>query len=209
MALTSINLNKDSMSLKFGWYKTPVPGDREDKEILHARIISQGTLDTKYMCKMISMSSTISSADVKGVLEALNFWMGFHLSEGNSIELDGLGFFTPTLKSRTATDENGKNKVIAEADTVSFRCASSLKEHIREAGLELAKKPKTEKYTQKQRLDNIMKEVNKNRCINCSTCMQINHYSRFLALNDLKLLIGSKQLMQIGQGKQTMYVRPF
>lgn len=67
------------MSLKFGWYKTPVPGDREDKKIPHARIISQGTLDTKYMCKMISMSSTISSADVKGVLEALNFWMGFHL----------------------------------------------------------------------------------------------------------------------------------
>ena len=127
------------MSLKFGWYKTPVPGDREDKKIPHARIISQGTLDTKYMCKMISMSSTISSADVKGVLEALNFWMGFHLAEGNSIELDGLGYFTPTLKSRTVTDENGKTKVIAEADTVSFRCATSLKEQVREAGLEQVK----------------------------------------------------------------------
>lgn len=103
------------MSLKFGWYKTPVPGDREDKKIPHARIISQGTLDTKYMCKMISMSSTISSADVKGVLEALNFWMGFHLAEGNSIELDGLGYFTPTLKSRTVTDENGKAKVIGRS----------------------------------------------------------------------------------------------
>lgn len=149
------------MSLKFGWYKTPVPGDREDKKIPHARIISQGTLDTKYMCKMISMSSTISSADVKGVLEALNFWMGFHLAEGNSIELDGLGYFTPTLKSRTVTDENGKAKVIAEADTVSFRCATSLKEQVREAGLEQVKKAKTEKLTQEQRLENIMKEVNK------------------------------------------------
>ena len=181
------------MSLKFGWYKTPVPGDREDKKIPHARIISQGTLDTKYMCKMISMSSTISSADVKGVLEALNFWMGFHLAEGNSIELDGLGYFTPTLKSRTVTDENGKAKVIAEADTVSFRCATSLKE----------------KLTQEQRLENIMKEVNKNRCINTGTCVQINHYSRFMALNDLKLLIDSNKLVQIGRGKQTMYIRSF
>ena len=174
------------MSLKFGWYKTPVPGDREDKEIPHARIISQGTLDTKYMCKMISMSSTISSADVKGVLEALNYWMGFHLAEGNSIELDGLGYFTPTLKSRTVTDENDKPKVIAEADTVSFRCATSLKEQVREAGL---------------------KEVNKNKCINCSTCVQINHYSRFMALKDLKQLIDSNKLVQIGGGKQTMYIR--
>ena len=194
------------MSLKFGWYKTPVPGDREDKKIPHARIISQGTLDTKYMCKM---SSTISSADVKGVLEALNFWMGFHLAEGNSIELDGLGYFTPTLKSRTVTDENGKTKVIEEADTVSFRCATSLKEQIRKAGLEQVKKAKTEKLTQEQRLENIMKEVNKNRCINTGTCVQINHYSRFMALNDLKLLIDSNKLVQIGRGKQTMYIRSF
>ena len=197
------------MSLKFGWYKTPVPGDREDKKIPHARIISQGTLDTKYMCKMISMSSTISSADVKGVLEALNFWMGFHLAEGNSIELDGLGYFTPTLKSRTVTDENGKAKVIAEADTVSFRCATSLKDQVREAGLEQVKKAKTEKLTQEQRLENIMKEVNKNRCINTGTCVQINHYSRFMALNDLKLLIDRNKLVQIGRGKQTMYIRSF
>lgn len=195
------------MSLKFGWYKTPVPTDREDKEIPHARIISQGTLDTKYMCKMISMSSTISSADVKGVLEALNFWMGFHLAEGNSIELDGLGYFTHTLKSRTVTDENGKNKVVAEADTVSFRCATSLKEQVREAGLELVKKTKTEKLTQEQRWENIMKEVTENKCINRSTCMRINQCSRFMALNDLKQLMDCNRLVQIGNGKQTMYIQ--
>ena len=195
------------MSLKFGWYKTPVPRDREDKQLPHARIIPQGTLDTKYMCKMIATSSTISSADVKGVLEALNFWMGFYLSEGNSIELDGLGHFTPTLKSRVKTDENGKNKVVAEADSVSFRCANSLKEQIREAGLELVKKTNTEKLPQEQRLENIMAEVAKNKCINRSACMKLNHCSQFMALNDLKQLIDSKQLIQIGGGKQTMYIR--
>ncbi|MCL3853718.1 HU family DNA-binding protein [Parabacteroides sp. GYB001] len=195
------------MSLKFGWYKTPVPGDREDKQVPHARIISQGTLDTKYMCKMISMSSTISSADVKGVLEALNFWMGFCLSEGNSIELDGLGYFTPTLKSKITTDENGKNKVQAEIDSVSFRCATSLKEQVREAGLELVKKTNTEKLPQEQRLENIMAEVEKNKCINRSACMKLNHCSQFMALNDLKQLINSNKLIQIGGGKQTMYIR--
>lgn len=197
------------MSIKFGWYKTPVPGDREDKQVPHARVISQGTLNTKYMCKMISMSSTISSADVKGVLEALNFWMGFYLAEGNSIELDGLGYFTPTLKSQAVTDDNGKNKVTAEADSVSFRCATSLKSQIREAGLELVKKVKTEKLTQEQRLENIMTEVKENKCINRSTCMKLNRCSQFMALNDLKLLINSNKLTQIGGGKQTMYIRSF
>lgn len=197
------------MSIKFGWYKTPVPGDREDKQVPHARIISQGTLDTKYMCKMISMSSTISSADVKGVLEALNFWMGFYLSEGNSIELDGLGYFTPTLKSQIQTDENGKNKVIVEADSVSFRCATSLKEQVREAGLELVKKTGSNKPTQEQRLQNILTQVKEQMSINSTTCMQINRCSRFMALNDLKLLLGSNKLIQIGRGKQIMYILPY
>lgn len=197
------------MSIKFGWYKTPVPGDREDKLVPHARIISQGTLDTKYMCKMISTSSTISSADVKGVLEALNFWMGFFLSEGNSIELDGLGYFTPTLKSRIETDENGKNKVIAEADSVSFRCATSLKDQIREAGLELVKKQDNKKVSPEQRAANILAYVKKQMSINCTSCMKINHCTRYIALNDLKKLIDNNQLIQIGNGKQIMYIRPY
>lgn len=197
------------MSIKFGWYKTPVPGDREDKQVPHARIISQGTLDTKYMCKMISTSSTISSADVKGVLEALNFWMGFFLSEGNSIELDGLGYFTPTLKSRIETDENGKNKVIAEADSVSFRCATSLKDQIREAGLEPVKKQDNKKVSPEQRATNILAHVKKQISINCTCCMKINSCTRYIALNDLKKLIENGQLIQIGEGKQTAYIRPY
>lgn len=197
------------MSLKFGWYKTPVPGDREDKQLPHARIIPQGTLDTKYMCKMIATSSTISSADVKGVLEALNFWMGFYLSEGNSIELDGLGHFTPTLKSRLKTDENGKNKVVAEADSVSFRCANSLKEQIREAGLELVKKDKQQKLTPEERAENILSHVKAQMSVNCSTSMRINHCTRYTALNDLKELMDAGKLIRIGHGKQTTYIRPY
>lgn len=197
------------MSIKFGWYKTPVPGDREDKQLAHARFISQGTLDTKYMCKMISMSSTISSADVKGVLEALNFWMGFYLAEGNSIELDGLGHFTPTLKTHETTNEEGKNKVSAEIDSVCFRCATSLKEQVREAGLELVKKTGSHKATQEQRLQNILAQVKEQMSINSTTCMQINRCSRFMALNDLKLLLDSNKLIQIGRGKQIMYILPY
>ena len=37
--------------------------------------------------------------------------------------------------------------------------------------------------------------------------MKLNHCSQFMALNDLKQLINSNKLIQIGGGKQTMYIR--
>lgn len=197
------------MSLKFGWYKTPVPEGRENKKLPHARVIPQGTLNTKRMCKIISDNSTLSSADVKGVLEALNFWMGFYLAEGNSIELEGLGYFSPTLKSHQTVDEKGRNKVIAQADTVGFRCATSLKEAVREAGLEMVKQQKKTLPDTDERKMNILAHVNKNVSINCSTAMAINNSNRYLALNDLKELVEEEKLIRTGGSRQTVYIWPY
>ena len=105
--------------------------------------------------------------------------------------------------------KTAKNKVIVEADSVSFRCATSLKEQVREAGLELVKKTGSQKATQEQRLQNILAQVKEQMSINSTTCMQINRCSRFMALNDLKLLSDSNKLMQIGSGKQIMYILPY
>lgn len=197
------------MSLKFGWYKTPVPEGKEDKMLPHARVIPQGTLNTKRMCKIISDNSTISSADVKGVLEALNFWMSFYLAEGNSIELDGLGYFSPTLKSRQTIDEKGRNKVIVQVDTVAFRCSTTLKEALRDTNLEAVKQKKKELPDPNQRKANILSHVNKHVSINCSGTMETNHCNRYTALNDLNELMNEKKLIRIGAGKQAMYIRPY
>lgn len=197
------------MSIKFDWYKTPVPSGRKDKAIPHARIVPQGTVHTTQLCKMISEASTLSSADVKGVLEALNFWMGLYLSEGNSIELDGLGHFSPTLKSKTRIDEKGDTKIGVEIDTVSFRCSVSLKEKVREAGLEKVPRKNEEKVDGEQRKKNILAVVGKELSINSSRCMAMNHCSRYVALQDLKELESEGRVVKTGSGKQAVYIRPY
>lgn len=197
------------MSIKFDWYKTPVPSGRSDKEIPHARIVPQGTVHTTQLCKMISEASTLSSADVKGVLEALNFWMGLYMSEGFSIELDGLGHFSPTLKSRTRTDEKGNTKIGVEIDSLSFRCSVSLKEKVREAGLEKIPHKKEERVDGMQRKKNILAVIAKELSINSSRCMAVNHCNRYVALQDLKMLESEGKVVQTGYGKQVVYIRPY
>ncbi|MCD7850366.1 MAG: hypothetical protein LUH63_11880 [Parabacteroides sp.] len=197
------------MSIKVGWYKTPVPGDREDTGLPHARVIPQGTIDMEHMCKMISTSSSFSSADVKGILEALNFWMGLYLSEGKTVELDGLGHFPPTLRSHTVTGENGKKKAVAQPDSVAFRCAPSLKIQIREAEIEELKRKKKEILGEDKRKENILDYVNKNMSINSSACMRISLCNRYTALKDLQELVDARKLIVTGNGKLTIYIRPY
>ncbi|RHJ78516.1 HU family DNA-binding protein [Parabacteroides sp. AM08-6] len=197
------------MSLKFGWYKTPVPSGREDKEIPHARVIPQGTIHTNQLCKIISEASSLSSADVKGVLEALNYWMGFYLSEGNSIELDGLGHFSPTLKSRTTTDDNGKQKVTVQADSVGFRCAVSLKEQIRNTDLEKVTQNKEKPLSPEERKKNILNFIDKNVSINSTKCMEINRCNRHVALQDLNELENEGKVLKTGSGKLIIFIKPY
>ena len=80
--MAGINLKQDSNEFKIRMVQDTGQGDREDKKDSACTDHFTGALDTKYMCKDdLDVESTISSADVKGVLEALNFWMGF-LAEG-------------------------------------------------------------------------------------------------------------------------------
>lgn len=197
------------MSIKIGWYKTPVPGGRKDTGLPHARVIPQGTIDMGHMCKMISTSSSFSSADVKGILEALNFWMGLYLAEGKAINLEGLGHFSPTLRSHIVTDDNGKKKVVAQPDSVAFRCAPSLKIQIREAEIEETKRKKKEILAVDQRKENILEYVNKKISINSTTCMRINNCNRYTALKDLQEMVDEGKLIIAGSGKLTLYIRPY
>lgn len=197
------------MSIKIGWYKTPVPGGRKDTGLPHARVIPQGTIDMGHMCRMISTSSSFSSADVKGILEALNFWMGLYLAEGKTVDLEGLGHFSPTLRSHIVTDDNGRKKVVAQPDSVAFRCAPSLKIQIREAEIVESKRKKKEIPDVDQRKENILEYVNKNNSINSTACMRINNCNRYIALKDLQELANAGKLLVTGNGKLTLYIRPY
>lgn len=197
------------MSIKFDWHPTPQPGGRENSTHKHARVVPQGKINTEMLCKMISSSSSFSSSDVKGILEGLNFWINFYLSSGNSVELDGLGHFSPTLRTKRQKSPNGNVRTIVDINSVAFRCAPTLKQKLREAKLESVRKPETPLLLPEIRLKNILMAVEQQLSINTTTCMQLNSCTRYLALEDLKKLVLTGRLIAVGQGRQTLYIRPY
>ena len=66
--------------IKFGVYKAPNTSGKEQQSC--ARLISKGTMRMEDVCEYLSDSSTLTSADVKGAIEALITYIGRNLSNG-------------------------------------------------------------------------------------------------------------------------------
>lgn len=194
------------MAIKYSLHETPVPSGRENKKTKHARVIQNEKVDMDKMCEYVSALSSFSSADVKGVLEAFQHWMGKFLVNGDSFELDGLGHFYPTLKSKSSIDENGKEKVEVWVDTVGFRCSPKLKKQVRSAKLEKVTLEEKKKLTIQQRKENILWYVNEHGSITSSKIMKLNKCSRVDALSDLKALLSTGELKNISDGNQLLCV---
>lgn len=94
------------MALKFRVVKRKVmSGAEKDTVKNYAMAKTSGTTDLDKLCKLISSRSTVSSADVKAVLDSLNWAMDLELSAGNVVQLGELGNFRLSLSSEGTVDE--------------------------------------------------------------------------------------------------------
>ena len=66
-----------------------------------------GYTDMDTLCKMIGARSTVSSADVKAVLDNLNFVLDMELQAGRIVQLGEFGNFRLSLSSEGANDMEG------------------------------------------------------------------------------------------------------
>lgn len=193
------------MSIKFSVYKTPRPnGSKEEME--HARLISRGTKGLEEICRDLSDACTVTSADIKGVLEALTVYMGRELGYGYSIELDGIGHFSPALRTRKISVEDGKTRYRVSVDGVNFRCANRLKEMVQEDRPKKIKRENITTGTIETRKKNMLKYLGKQESINETDYADLNSCTRYRAAKDLKQFLEEGIIRKIGYKTHRMYV---
>lgn len=74
-------------------------GATEGSKLFYAQAKSMGTSGMERLCSMISERSTVSSADVKAVLDSLIYVMKLELSDGKIVQLGEFGNFRVTFGS--------------------------------------------------------------------------------------------------------------
>ena len=103
------------------------PGEKDSEKKFYAVSKTNGTSSMKTLCKLISARSTVSSADVKAVLDNLNFILDMELRAGRIVQLGEFGNFRLSLSSNGASDKKSFTQADVKGARVIFTPGASLR----------------------------------------------------------------------------------
>lgn len=170
--------------IKFSVYNTPAT--KEKKSIPYPRVISRGTRKMDRICYELSDSCSITSSDIKGVLEALSQYIGRELAEGYTVELEGLGHFSPSLKSIRNVHEDGTIRYSASVHGVNFRSSNQLKEMVKIDHPQKVKRENIPTTDREGRKKKMLEYLQKHPYINISDYTKLNQCTYYIAQKDIK-----------------------
>ena len=188
------------MAIKFSVHQTPQPKDRKEEALCHARAIPNGTKRMDDICALICERGSISSADVKAVLDSLVWVIRLSLEYGDHVELEELGHFSPSLRSRKLP--NGKFTV--SVDGVNFRCSEKLKNQLKYVKLEKGKE--TAGYLPKERKNRMVDYLKRNETITTPIYAALNACSHYRAKADLDQYIKENVIVRVVSSTHVSYL---
>lgn len=196
------------MCAKYAFYKNPPKREGGDDGSLHARVVSRGRFGTEELAREIANNCSFSSGVVKGMLDALAKSLEMHLKYGETVDLEGIGTFSITLKCpKGITDPKQIRAESVNFNNIVYRPSPQLKHKMKSITLSRASLPKRKDQTEEDRLSNILAHLKeKQRIISTTDCMSFNQCSRYQALKDLKKLHAQGLLTWVGRGKQKYYM---
>ncbi|WP_293710483.1 HU family DNA-binding protein [uncultured Parabacteroides sp.] len=191
------------MAIKFKVYSTPKPNSRKGSKLSHARAISQGTYNLEKVCKLISERSAVSSAEVKSVLDSFAWVIELALEDGCHVELDDLGYFSPSLKTVPSKKDGTKNTVYV--DGINYRCSTSLREKLRGIDLTYVKEKK-KPDSWEERKKKLLSYIATWDSISPRGYAEAVGCSRYRAETDLKKFVEEGVLVRVGYRNKVMYL---
>jgi len=118
------------MTARYDLYESPNPDNNTGKRNIHARLVTDGTVNSEEIAEKIEYSSTLTIGDVKAVLSALSHHVSELLSQGKRVHLEGLGYFQMTLSCppvKTIKEVKGDQ---ITCKSVAFRPEKTLKNKL-------------------------------------------------------------------------------
>ena len=106
---------------------------KEDKWMITLRRHKKRSL--KETTETVALRSTSSPADIEGLLQAYFEQIRYHVINGESVNIKGLGTFYPKVSCKMVDSaEEATVKNCVQSVTIGFRPCTELKEAIKESG---------------------------------------------------------------------------
>lgn len=195
------------MSANYNLFKNPNPGKKDkEKTTLHARLVNQRIIRSQELAEDISDACSFSTADVKGMLEALKRRLAFHLRYGAIIEFEGLGTFSVSLKCPPLANEKDIKPKHVQFNKVIFRCSKELRDQLKNMNVDRAdEESRLQALTPDKRKANILNYLQREGSISSSECRGLNGCSKYMALKDLNELLEAGKIVRLGYRSNAQY----
>lgn len=192
------------MSVFYDFYENPPTAKR--KQRLHARAVNIGTIDTDKLTKLIESRSTMSSADVKGVLTAIKDVIVMEFRHGFRVHIEGLGYFQVTVSSPSVKYTNEIRAESIRFRSVAFRPEKALLKELKSMRFERIPHKSHSKKRSPEELDTrLAAYFAKHSTISREDYQSLMHLTRSTACRHLKKLVTEKKLRKTGLHRFPMY----
>jgi predicted histone-like DNA-binding protein len=196
------------MAATYNVFRNPNPekGGGKKNDRLHPRLVNQNTIRIERIVEEISEFSSFSAADVKGMLASFQHQLILHLTEGEIVELEGLGTFNVSLKSIPAATEQEISPSKVAIGKIVFRCSKELKNKLKQMRLERSGEgSRLNGYPAAKRKANILAYLASEPTISSALCRSLNGCSKHLAIKDLSELQEEGKIVRLGSRHNTLY----
>lgn len=121
------------MSIKFRVSKKVLPGSKKTEELYAATLLKSESIGMEEISEALSDASTLNSIDCYAVMHGMTQQIIKHLLLGNVVNIEGLGSFRITARSRGVSSARDVTANTISAATVNFRPSVEVKKQLRRA----------------------------------------------------------------------------
>ena len=105
--------------------KKASPADRS-KSKYYAKIVRGSTLSTKKVAALLQERTTLDIGEVYGFLVALSKGIRYYVTDSYTVEINGLGIFTPTINATAVDSEEELKPNTITKKGVNYRPTTSM-----------------------------------------------------------------------------------
>lgn len=185
----------------------PNPKGDGKPQPLYPRIVSSGTISTRKLFEDIASGSTHSMADLQGAITAITERTAVLLSQGYTVELGKMGYFSASLKARLVDDKKEIRSASIEFDNINFRATKWFRKQLK-GKVERSRRgfKSSSKLSEERRISLLTAYLEEHPFITRADYTELTGLLKNKALSDLKDLVARGILISRKSGNQLIFM---
>lgn len=196
------------MPIKFDLYTNPEK-EGVTTSRLHAKVITNGVVTTRNLSESINQKCTLTAADVRAVLAALNTELYNALSNGYIVHLEGIGRFSLSLKCAPDVNPEYVNASDISVKGIRFTPDKELSEMFETVQFE--HEADDSRHSGNMELTEIIAKMDRyfaeNQFMRRRDFEKLTGFNKSKAWRTLKVFVKDGTLKNVGTKEMPMYVK--